>query len=71
MQGLCHRGVSSFLCSGGNAVGLQTPVTRQLNPKKGVLLEGKGKQASEQETFPDTPATCASTCSTPSFSGSA
>lgn len=51
MQGLCHQGVFSFLCSGGNAAGLQTPVTRQLNPKKGVLLEGEGKRASKQEAF--------------------
>lgn len=55
MQGHCQRGVSSFLCSGGNAAGLQTPVARQLNPKKGVLLEGEGKRASEQEAFPETP----------------
>lgn len=53
MQGLCHRGVSSFLCSGGNAAGLQTPVARQLNPKKGVLLEGEGKWASEPAAFPE------------------
>lgn len=51
MQGLCHRGVSSFLCPGGNAAGLQTPVARQLNPKKEVLLEGEGKRTSKQEAF--------------------
>lgn len=53
--------VSSFLCSGGNAAGLQTPVARQLNPKKG----NRPASRRPSQRYP-----ChTSTCSTPSLLG--
>lgn len=52
-RSLPSRGVSSFLFSGGNEAGLQT-VTRQLDPKKGILSEGKGKGKVSTGQFPET-----------------
>lgn len=67
-RSLPSRGVSSFLFSGGNEAGLQT-VTRQLDPKKGILSEGKGKREGEHRAVSRDCPCYTSTCAILNFSG--